>query len=595
MPRRIYNKPWFVKAIFYLGTIVILFVGTIAYINNQELRDSSKLVTDTYEVNVEIEQILSYLKDAETGQRGYLLAKDSSFLEPYISSREKINNSFAQLKELTKYNPRQQENLRQLNELITVKMKELQRDIKYVSDNDATTNILQRFLVEEKILMDKIRSKITDMTNLENKLLEKRLELYNANLKLTPKFLFLVLLLTLMLMMLAYYKFMDNLRSIKRYNQQLELFRESSNQAEIISQHGTWVWNIEDDTFEYSDNLYRLLGEKPKSFKPATDNFMKFVHPQDVKHLSEQVDKMMRNEDLPYVTFRVKHKDGKIRHLKAYGKTFVSSEGNRRLIGTTADVTHEVESLRILEQRNQELERNNKELSAFNHVASHDLQEPLRKIQTFVSRIEDNEADKFSESGLLYMQRVKEAASRMRLLIDDLLQYSRTNKKEKVFETADLNILLEQAQEDLVEKIEREKAVIKSEVLPSIKVIPFQIQQLFTNLIGNALKYRAEDRSPEILISCTLVNSKQEKRLKKVSQPKSFYKLEFKDNGIGFDNAYAEKIFVLFSRLHGKNEYSGTGIGLSICKKIVENHGGVILAEGFPGAGAIFTVFLPAD
>lgn len=593
MPIRIYSKPWFVKAVFYLGTIIILFVGTIAYKNSRDIQESSKLVTDTYDVNVEVEQILSYLKDAETGQRGYLLTKDSTFLKPYTTSRELINNSFARLKELLKHNPRQQENLRQLNELISIKMKELQRDIRYVADTDANTVMLQRYLKEETALMHQIRKKIEDMQELEKKLLDKRLELHYANIRLTPKFLFLVLLITLMLMLLAYTKFLSNLKKIKEYNQQLELYRESSNQAEIISQHGTWLLNLQDKVFTYSDNVYRLLGEEPQSFEPSIENLLKIVHPADVEKVSSTAKKMFKNEDLPYITFRVVNKeDGKLRYLRAYGKPFISSDGIKRLIGTTTDVTYQYESIKILEERNRELERNNKELSAFNHVASHDLQEPLRKIQTFMSRIEDKEARKFSESGLMYIERVKDAAGRMRLLIDDLLQYSRTNKKEKIFEPTDLNAVLEASKEDLTDAIEASKAKIIAKKLPVIRAIPFQIQQLFTNLIGNSIKYKSESRLLVININYAKITAKKEERLRK-SRHKYYHKLEFTDNGIGFENSYAEKIFVLFHRLHGKNEYSGTGIGLSICKKIVENHGGYIFAKGNPNQGAVFTVFLP--
>src|SRR5690606_4196227 len=159
--------------------------------------------------------------------------------------------------------------------------------------------------------------------------------------------------------------------------------------------------------------------------------------------------------------------------------------------------TGEIEHFKILEERNLELERNNKELSAFNYVASHDLQEPLRKIQTFLSRLEDKESDTLSEVGILYMTRIKNAASRMRMLIDDLLQFSRTNKADKAYELADLNVLLENAQQDLAEIITEENAIITASPLPSIKIIPFQIQQLFLNLISNSLKYKSKDRIPE--------------------------------------------------------------------------------------------------
>ena len=319
---------------------------------------------------------------------------------------------------------------------------------------------------------------------------------------------------------------------------------------------------------------------------------MQFIHPEDFKRFKVQMDKMKRDKNLPYINYRVIHKNGNIKHLKAYGKAVVNNEGNSRLLGTTTDITDEIESFRALEERNLELERNNKELSAFNHVASHDLQEPLRKIQTFLSRLEDKEENNFSESGLKYMSRIKNAATRMRLLIDDLLQFSRTNKSDKVFEVTNINLILEAAKQDLAEVITEEKAIITADTFPVINVIPFQIQQLFANLIGNSLKYKTTDRIPEINISYHKVKAENEDVLAKASKD-SYHKISFKDNGIGFDNEYAEKIFILFNRLHNKDQYSGTGIGLSICKKIVENHKGYIYASGEVGLGATFTVYLP--
>ena len=187
-------------------------------------------------------------------------------------------------------------------------------------------------------------------------------------------------------------------------------------------------------------------------------------------------------------------------------------------------------------------------------MASHDLQEPLRKIQTFLSRLEEKEAKKLSESGLTYIDRIKTAATRMRLLIDDLLQFSRSNKADKVFEKSNLNLLLEGAKQDLAELISKEKAIIDADKFPILNVIPFQIQQLFSNIIGNSIKYRSLDRAPKIKISYSKIKATEESRLKKAK--KAFYhKITFEDNGIGFDNKYAEKLFILFNRLHNKDEY----------------------------------------
>jgi hypothetical protein len=180
----------------------------------------------------------------------------------------------------------------------------------------------------------------------------------------------------------------------------------------------------------------------------------------------------------------------------------------------------------------------------------------------------------------------------MRDLIDDLLQYSRTNKSDQVLEVANLNNLLESAKQDLAEIISEKNAVITTEPIPDIKVIPFQIKQLFFNLISNSLKYSRENTVPIIKISYSKTKANNIPQLKS-SKYKSYHTITIEDNGIGFDQSYAENIFVLFNRLHDKSDYSGTGIGLSICEKIVENHNGHIFAEGHLDKGACFTVYLP--
>ena len=180
----------------------------------------------------------------------------------------------------------------------------------------------------------------------------------------------------------------------------------------------------------------------------------------------------------------------------------------------------------------------------------------------------------------------------MRSLIDDLLQFSRTNKSEEAFEDSNINILLETAKHDLAEIISDKRARISSDSIPSMKVIPFQIKQLFLNLISNSLKYSRENVAPVITISYSQTQASDLPKIK-FSKHDLYHTISIKDNGIGFDQEYAEKIFILFNRLHNKNEYSGTGIGLSICKKIVENHNGYITAEGKLDQGSVFTVYLP--
>ena len=238
------------------------------------------------------------------------------------------------------------------------------------------------------------------------------------------------------------------------------------------------------------------------------------------------------------------------------------------------------------------MEKTVKELTEFNHVASHDLQEPLRKIQTFISRIEEKEQNNLSDNAKIYFERIKNAASRMRILIDDLLQYSRTNRTKNNFETVDLNTTIENAIVELSELIHEKDASINYDLLPTINGVEFQLTQLFINIISNSLKYAKEHEVPIISITCEEINAKNDPNLNS-TESKPFYKITFTDNGIGFEQEHAEKIFNLFQRLHGKTDYPGTGVGLAICKKIVDNHNGYIFAKGEPNIGASFSIYFP--
>lgn len=590
--RTIYKSSWFIKVIFVLSLFMIIFIAGLGYKQITNLSASTDMVIHTYKVNVELEQILSYLKDAETGQRGFIITQDSLYLKPFLEGRKKVNNSFAELKYLTADNPEQQENLKELSFLIDKRLDNLEIASSYAARDQTGLSKFKEVFLEGKNYMGAIRNKLNYMIALENDLLKKRKEKYLNYEKYTPVFLFSLILLTLVLMYVAYAKINSDLDKLTLKNKQLEIFKESTNQSEIINKHGSWRWNIEPNTFHFSDNLFRLLGEEPNSFPQTVENFLKFVHPEDVTKLSNQVEEMRENKDLPFIVYRVIHSNGDIRHLKSYGKSINNEDGTQQLLGTTTDITDEIDHYNTLEKRNLELELNNKELEAFNYVASHDLQEPLRKIQTFLSRLKDKEENSFTDSGKLYMERIDNAAQRMRLLIDDLLQFSRTNKSDEALQHVDVNTLFEAAQEDIAESIVELDAKIVADRLPSMRVIPFQIQQLFSNLLSNSLKYRAQERTPVIKVLYDEVTGSDDDRLPQ-SSDQEYHKITFTDNGIGFDSEYEEQIFSLFSRLHNKDEYSGTGIGLAICRKITDNHAGFIFATGAPEKGAVFTIFLP--
>ncbi|KAF2342936.1 PAS domain S-box protein [Flavobacterium tistrianum] len=245
-----------------------------------------------------------------------------------------------------------------------------------------------------------------------------------------------------------------------------------------------------------------------------------------------------------------------------------------------------------LEQKNNELEEMNKELQSFAYISSHDLQEPLRKIQTFASQIIEKEAEHLSENGKDKFKRMQNAAQRMQTLINDLLAYSRTNVQERIFIKTDLAQIINEVKEDLTEELDQKNAIIEIEQSVEVDIIPFQFKQLLYNLISNSLKFSNPDIPIVIKIRSKIALGKDLENEKLIPAKKYCY-IEVSDNGIGFEAQYNKKIFEVFQRLHGRDRYNGTGIGLAIVKKIIENHNGVITASGIQNQGASFDIYIP--
>jgi PAS domain S-box-containing protein len=248
----------------------------------------------------------------------------------------------------------------------------------------------------------------------------------------------------------------------------------------------------------------------------------------------------------------------------------------------------------LLKQQNEELEKINTQLSSFAHVTSHDLQEPLRKIQMNLDRLLTVEGDNFSEKGRDFYQRITHSTTQMRALIEDLLTFAQSNDYEGKREEVDLNIIVKDTINALEAKITEKNATIKVEELPVMNIVPFQFHQLFLNLLSNALKFSKAGIAPYIVVRSKVVEGNYlPKGAGEVAR--AYYHLSVSDNGIGFAPEQSEQIFEMFYRLHGRAKYEGTGLGLSICKKIVENHKGKIYAEGQQNEGAVFHIYLPVE
>jgi light-regulated signal transduction histidine kinase (bacteriophytochrome) len=245
------------------------------------------------------------------------------------------------------------------------------------------------------------------------------------------------------------------------------------------------------------------------------------------------------------------------------------------------------------EKRAAELITANKELLAFTYISSHDLQEPLRKIQTFVTIILENENKNLSEKGKYNFQRMQLAAGRMQQLIDDLLAFSRISTTELKFEEADLNKIVDEVKTELKDTIQEKNATIEAIELGPANIIAFQFRQLMYNLVSNALKFSKPDIPAQIIITGSIVKGSKLNN-EKLSPEKNYCHITVTDNGIGFEPQFSTRIFEVFQKLHGKEVYAGTGIGLAIVKKIVENHNGFITATSELGKGAKFDIYIPA-
>ena len=251
------------------------------------------------------------------------------------------------------------------------------------------------------------------------------------------------------------------------------------------------------------------------------------------------------------------------------------------------------ERTQSLQEANVDLQYSNKNLEQFAYIASHDLQEPLRKIRTFSSLLEDRYYKEFPAGAKALVSKIMKSSERMSSLIKQLLDFSKILHNENVFERADLNEIIKDIIVDFELLISEKKAIIHHCKLPVAEVVPLQINQLFYNIVSNALKFSDRDSSPEITITTKMLSSAERSLYKNLDQNRRYLQINFKDNGIGFDQIQSEKIFLIFHRLHGQEPYGGTGIGLALCKSIVHNHQGEISATSTKGKGSVFQVILP--
>jgi PAS domain S-box-containing protein len=382
-----------------------------------------------------------------------------------------------------------------------------------------------------------------------------------------------------------------------RGRQESDSFHEILDDTEDLLQFGSWTLDVTTKAMTWSDGLFKLFGySKHETVRGISlEHYLNQVtgdYRNQILTVFEQSLKFQENFEAEYV---VKAKSGiqKIVFTKA---KFISDEKHgSRIIGISRDITALRNFEREQERSIQELNRSNRELEEFAYVASHDLQEPIRKVSMFCDRLRAKIGGSIDAESEQFLDRIQSASSSMRELVDNLLEYSRANRGTHTFTSIDLKKIFALVQQDLELKIAETQTTIEvNGDLPVIDGIPTEMRQVFTNLLSNAIKFRKPDMPVAINVSVSLL-TEAEKQKHNLSSGSRFFRIEVRDNGIGFEMQDSYKIFEIFQRLHSKAVYPGTGIGLSICKKIIENHNGVIFADSIPESGSTFTLILPEN
>lgn len=369
-----------------------------------------------------------------------------------------------------------------------------------------------------------------------------------------------------------------------------ELFLE-----QFESEHfGTFEWIIDINKIFPSTGVYRIF-EIDDLHREINLSFAEtLIHPADKEMAFEKVAAAIKTDEYLNLEFRIITGSHNVKLMHIVARVVKDRNGKPvKFAGSIRDITHQRTIADSLKNKIEELKHSNKELEEFAFIASHDLQEPLRKITTFSGRLTEKYKNVLTGDGALYLSRIAASAENMRTLINNLLEFSRVAKTSQPFGQVNLNDTLKEVKADLEVMIDETGTVIDSDKLPVVEAVATQMKQLFENIIGNAVKFRKAGVAPVVTIRVSMAS--HDEKLKHQLTQKTCYKISVTDNGIGFESEYATRIFQIFQRLHGKADYPGTGIGLAICKKIVEYHHGIIYAENIEGTGARFTFILPQN
>lgn len=567
-------------------------------------------VRHTNEIINTTQQILSFIKDAETGHRGFQLSDDDDYLIPYNQARVAIPEKFKVLDSLSRGN----EVLRNKVDTLGLLINEQFRIIARILTSSKRNNLILQpneleLLALGKANMDSIRRLSNHIVIGEQSTMVEALENEGGFKDLAPATFLATALIACGAVFLLFSRAvllildrdkkskelivaLDNLQEevqVRKFTQTL-LRNVWDNSLDVIQVFGA----IRNDAGQIHDFKFIIANKAATRLLNQTEEYLLShtlldAYPDYEGDLIEEYKKVVET-GITYKREQQFEIASEVRWFKLVAVPFEDG-----LVVTFSDITEEKISVLRIQKFTQELKRSNEDLEQFAFVASHDLQEPLRKIRSFGDRLLSKYSASIDTTGQDYINRMQSAAGRMQILIEDLLAFSRVTRNQDLPREINMKVIVEEVMDDLSDLVKRENAIINFSELPAVIGIYGQIKRLFQNIISNGIKFRNQQVSPVISITGKVISA-EEAILEFTINPEfqTYVRLEITDNGIGFDEKYAEQIFNIFQRLHGRMEFEGTGIGLAICRKIVDNNKGAIKAQSKEGVGSKFIMILPS-